>query len=170
MVSDRPSTTLLRSLRLVVFDFDGVFTDNTVIVHQDGTESVRCWRSDGLGIARLRATGVELAVLSTEQNPVVSARCAKLRLECIQGCEEKGAALRALAARRAVPLAQVAYVGNDVNDITSLRLAGLPIAVADAHPSILPLAEYRTRARGGRGAVREICDMIAAAHEASPEC
>src|SRR5258706_14480 len=84
-------------VRLVVFDFDGVFTDNTVYVSQDGVESVRCWRSDGLGITRLKQAGVDTAIVSTETNPVVGARGRKLGMRCIQGCEDKLMAPRASA-------------------------------------------------------------------------
>ncbi len=86
-----------RGVRLVVFDFDGVFTDNTVYVSQDGVESVRCWRSDGLGLAKLTAAGVHSAIVSTETNSVVSARSDKLKMRCIQSCDDKLAAVRALA-------------------------------------------------------------------------
>ncbi len=149
-----------RRVRLVVFDFDGVFTDNTVLVASDGTESVRCWRSDGLGLRALRDHGVELFVLSTETNPVVSVRCAKLGLPCRQGCEDKAAALAELASARGFPLGDVAYVGNDINDLACLERVGLPVIVADAHPSVLGVARWRTAARGGRGAVREVCDEL----------
>jgi YrbI family 3-deoxy-D-manno-octulosonate 8-phosphate phosphatase len=152
--------SLINQLRLVVFDFDGVFTDNTVYVSQDGTESVRCWRSDGLGLGLLRSLGLELLVLSTEENPVVSARCRKLTLRCVQGVADKAACLRELAAERGVSLSQVAYVGNDINDRGCLELAGLPVVVADAHPSIVPLAKWQSTCPGGRGAVREFCELI----------
>ena len=97
-----------RRVRLVVFDFDGVFTDNTVLVASDGTESVRCWRSDGLGLRMLRELGLQLFVLSTETNPVVAVRCAKLELPCRQGCADKAAALAELAAARGLSLGDVA--------------------------------------------------------------
>jgi 3-deoxy-D-manno-octulosonate 8-phosphate phosphatase (KDO 8-P phosphatase) len=72
-------------VRLAVFDFDGVLTDNRVYVFEDGREAVACWRSDGFGLVRLQQTGVRVMVLSTEVNPVVSARCRKLKLDCVQG-------------------------------------------------------------------------------------
>jgi YrbI family 3-deoxy-D-manno-octulosonate 8-phosphate phosphatase len=151
------------ALRLVVFDFDGVFTDNTVWTDQGGRESVRCWRSDGLGLKKLADAGLSVWVLSTEQNPVVAARCRKLKIPCRHGLERKEDALRDLAAELGIPIQAVAYVGNDTNDAGCLRLAGLPIVVQDAHPEVWPLARYRTRAAGGFGAVREVCDWIAAA-------
>ena len=163
-LASAPSAEQLRAIRLVVFDFDGVLTDNTVIVSQDGTESVRCWRSDGLGLQRVMALGIACVILSTETNPVVSARAAKLRLPCRQGERDKGAALREIMAERGCAPQQTAYMGNDINDADCFRIVGLPIAVADAYPEILPLVAHRTTARGGRGAVREFCDLLAMAH------
>jgi len=84
---------LLSKVRLIFFDFDGVFTDNTVYVSQDGVETVRCWRSDGLGLTRLRKVGVQAFIISTETNPVVSARAHKLKLPCKQGVEDKAAGI-----------------------------------------------------------------------------
>jgi 3-deoxy-D-manno-octulosonate 8-phosphate phosphatase (KDO 8-P phosphatase) len=163
-VRSAPTPEQLRAIRLVVFDFDGVLTDNTVIVSQDGQESVRCWRSDGLGLQRVTRLGIACMILSTETNPVVSARAAKLRLPCRQGESDKAAALREIMTERGVAPEQTAYMGNDVNDADCFRLVGLPIAVADAHPDILPLVVHRTVAPGGRGAVREFCDLLAGAH------
>ena len=153
---------LLEPVRLLVLDFDGVMTDNRVLVHEDGTESVWCHRGDGWGIARLREAGVTVLVLSTETNGVVAARCRKLGIECVQGQADKGAALAALLAQRGIAPAAVAYVGNDVNDLECLRLAGVPIVVADATPAARAEAQLVTDAAGGRGAVREVADWILA--------
>lgn len=153
------------SVNLVVFDFDGVFTDNTVYVSQEGTETVRCWRGDGLGLARLKLAGVETAIISTETNPVVTARSRKLSMRCLQGCDDKLTALRTLANELRVTLDQVAFVGNDINDLACLNAVGLSIVVQDAHQDVIASADYRTATRGGRGAVREVCDLIAAARE-----
>lgn len=155
---------LVTSIRLVVFDFDGVFTDNTVYVSQTGEEMVRCWRSDGLGLRKLERLGIDTMILSTETNPVVTLRAGKLKIACEQGLEDKRAALRRVARARRVPLAQVAYLGNDINDLGCLTSVGLPAAVQDAHPDILGAVLYRTRAAGGFGAVRELCDLFEAAH------
>lgn len=158
--------TLIRKIRLIVFDFDGVFTDNAVYVSEDGIETVRCSRSDGLGLSRLRATGrVDLLVISTEVNPVVGARCRKLKLPFIQGVPDKALRLTEVMAERNLARDQVAYVGNDINDSGCLRLVGLPIVVADALPEVLPLARLRTAVPGGQGAVREICDTFCSALE-----
>jgi YrbI family 3-deoxy-D-manno-octulosonate 8-phosphate phosphatase len=160
---DRSLIERLRLVRLAAFDFDGVFTDNAVYVSQDGTEAVRCVRSDGLGLQRLSALGVATVVISTETNPAVSARSRKLEVRCIQGCLDKRTALEGFAAELGLTLQETAFVGNDINDLDCLRAVGLPIVVADAHEDVLPHAVYRTRTPGGHGAVREVCDLIAAA-------
>ena len=157
---EAPLETLVRRLRLVVFDFDGVFTDNAVFVFEDGREAVRCWRGDGLGLRLLQRFGIETCILSTETNPVVTRRAEKLGLRSIQGVTDKLAALKTLAGEGGIGLNEVAFVGNDVNDADCLAAVGLPIVVADAHPAVKPLACYRTTRRGGYGAVREVCDLI----------
>ena len=131
-------------IRLLVTDFDGVWTDDAVYVDQHGTESVRCLRADGYGVTRLMAAGVPVIVLSAEVNPVVAARCAKLRVTCYQGLGDKNAVLRDICAgggvgsapREAISLEHVAYIGNDVNDIECLNAVGLPILVANAEPEV----------------------------------
>lgn len=153
-------------LRLVAFDFDGVFTDNTVLVSEDGRESVRCWRGDGLGLRRLERVGLGAVILSTEPNPVVAVRAEKLRIPCRHGLDDKLGALRRLAAEGGFGLDAVAYVGNDVNDRACLEAVAVPVVVADAHADVLPLAVYRTHTPGGRGAVREVCDLFAGIREA----
>lgn len=163
---DERLSDAIRAVRLVAFDFDGVFTDNTVYVSQDGQEMVRCWRSDGLGLRKLEQLGLATVIVSTETNPVVAARSRKLSIRCIQSCEDKRAAVAALCDEYALSLTEVAFVGNDVNDLSCLRSVGVPIVVADAHPDVLDVAIYRTRACGGMGAVREVCDLIASAREA----
>jgi len=151
---------LPRPIGAVVFDFDGVFTDNRVLVGEDGREAVSCFRGDGLGLDYLRETGIPLVVLSTERNPVVAARCRKLQLECRQGIRDKGAALKDFAAERGIALSSIIYVGNDVNDRDCLVSAGCGIVVADAHPDVRHLASITLSRRGGEGAVRELCDLI----------
>lgn len=151
---------LLADIRLVAFDFDGVFTDNTVYVTQDGVESVRFWRSDGIGLTRMRGVGVHTLILSTEVNPVVMVRATKLKTPCKQGIEDKAAAILETCREKGVDPAQAAFVGNDINDIPAFKAVGFPIAVADAYPEIFPHVLYRTTKSGGHGAVREVCDLI----------
>jgi YrbI family 3-deoxy-D-manno-octulosonate 8-phosphate phosphatase len=149
-------------IRLVVFDFDGVFTDNTVWTDSEGREWVRSWRGDGLGLQKLRDLAIPTWVLSTESNEVVTRRCDKLGIPCRPGLHDKARTLTELASELKTSLGNTAFVGNDINDAECLRLAGIPVVVADAHPDVIPLARYRTVAPGGRGAVREVCDWVAA--------
>jgi YrbI family 3-deoxy-D-manno-octulosonate 8-phosphate phosphatase len=158
----------LAAVRLVVFDFDGVFTDNTVYVSEDGTETVRCWRGDGLGLTALQQLGLQVLILSTEVNAVVSARSRKLRVECVQGCDDKRERLEAIVRERGLTMDQVAFVGNDVNDLGCLEAVRVPVVVGDAHPSVVSVARVRTERPGGRGAVREVCDLLIAAQSRSP--
>lgn len=151
---------LLRKIRLVVFDFDGVFTDNCVWTSQDGTESVRCWRSDGLGISRLRQVGVETCIISTEANPVVSKRAEKLKMDCVQAVEDKAAAIEMLCNRLQIDKEHTMFVGNDINDIAAFNSVAAPVAVADAYPEVEEHIIFKTSRPGGFGAVREVCDLI----------
>lgn len=150
----------IRAIRLLILDFDGVFTDNMVYVFQDGSEAVRCFRGDGMGLSRLEGLGISSVVLSTETNPVVQMRCEKLKIPCVQGCRDKGAALDRFLKEMDLSPDQVAYLGNDINDLPCLDRVGLPMVVQDAHPEVISRASYRTRARGGHGAVREVCDLF----------
>ena len=151
---------IIGRIRLVAFDFDGVFTDNMVYVFENGTEAVRCTRSDGIGLQKLRQAGIESMIISSEANPVVSARAKKLKIDCVQNCQDKRAVLEERTAKFGISLEQVAFVGNDINDMACLTCVGLPIVVNDAHPDVVPVARYRTRNPGGQGAVREVCDLI----------
>ncbi len=155
------NTERLKDVELVVYDFDGVMTDNRVLVREDGLEAVFCNRSDGLGIGIIRSLGVDQAILSTETNPVVAARAKKLGVPAKHACEDKGQGLRELAHERGVNLSQVLFVGNDTNDLPAFDLAGVRVAPADAHPRILGLAHVVTAAKGGAGVVRELADMLA---------
>jgi 3-deoxy-D-manno-octulosonate 8-phosphate phosphatase (KDO 8-P phosphatase) len=154
------SNDRLASVRLVAFDFDGVFTDNSVYVSQEGVESVRCWRSDGLGLSRLSNAGVHLLIISTETNPVVTVRAKKLKLPCKQAVEDKALAILETCEELGIATDDTMFVGNDINDIPAFNVVGMPVAVADAYPETYPHILYRTNKPGGYGAVREICDLI----------
>ena len=150
----------LAGVRLVVFDFDGVFTDNRVWTSESGAESVACSRSDGLGLRRLDEVDVAYVIVSTETNPVVAARAAKLGVDCVQGVDDKLAVGRAEGAVRGIALDAVAYLGNDINDAACLGAVGLPVVPADAWPEVVPLAHLVLSRAGGHGCVRELCDAI----------
>lgn len=147
-------------VKAAVFDFDGVFTDNTVKVDQNGVESVSCWRSDGIGLSRIRSLGVKVLILSTESNQVVAVRANKLEVECIHNVKNKAVALITWVEQNKLSLDTVAFVGNDINDISVLKIVGIPIGVSDAYPEVLKHAKFMTEKKGGYGAVREVCDWI----------
>lgn len=147
-------------VELLVFDFDGVFTDNRVLTDQNGVEAVFCHRGDGLGIDMLRAAGQRMLILSTERNPVVAARAAKLRIPVAQACQDKAAFLQNYLREEGISPAHTVFMGNDVNDLPAMSVAGFAVAPADAHPDVLAVAHWVTRARGGQGAVRELCERL----------
>jgi len=152
-------------VRLLGIDFDGVMTDNTVYVFEDGREAVRCSRLEGYGLRRLIAAGAEAVIVSTETNSVVSARARKLNIACIQDVPDKVAAMEALLHERGLGWREAGFIGNDVNDLDVLGRVGLPVVVADAHGCVCIGGVFRTERRGGDGAVRELCDAIAAVKE-----
>jgi YrbI family 3-deoxy-D-manno-octulosonate 8-phosphate phosphatase len=154
---------LLRRVRLAVFDFDGVFTDNRVWVNERGEEALAFSRSDGLGLRRLDEVGVRYLIVSMERNPIVGARARKLQAECEQGVADKVAVVRERAAAWDVSLEQTAFVGNDINDAECLRAVGVPVVPADAWPEVRPLARLVLSRSGGHGCVREFCDAVWAA-------
>lgn len=155
-----PLALLPETVAALVLDFDGVFTDNRVIVSDDGREAVVVHRGDGMGLARLRRLGLPILVLSSETNPVVQTRCHKLQLACISGAEDKATALIQWAGERGIALGAVVYVGNDVNDLTCMQQVGCGVAVQDAHPDLIPHAKIVLSTQGGKGAIREVCDLI----------
>ena len=145
---------------LVVFDFDGVFTDNKVTTHQDGSESVRCDRGDSLGLGMIRAAGIDTLILTKERNPVVRARGEKLGMPVVDGCDDKRTFLEGYLAERGLDPNRVAYIGNDVNDLGPMASVGLSVAPADAYPSVRARAGIVLSAKGGDGAIREFCEIL----------
>jgi 3-deoxy-D-manno-octulosonate 8-phosphate phosphatase (KDO 8-P phosphatase) len=151
---------LLQRVRLAVFDFDGVFTDNRVWVGEDGTEMLAFSRSDGLGLRRLDEVGVKPLIVSMERNPIVTARAKKLGVDCFQGIDDKLEVVTHAADELGVSIDETAYVGNDINDAECLRTVGFPVVPADAWPEVVPLAAWVLSRAGGRGCVREFCDAV----------
>lgn len=160
----------LAAIHTVAFDFDGVFTDNKIWIDQDGRESVRCDRSDGLAFDLVRAfqrrgrLTAEFFILSKETNPVVLARARKLKLDCHHGVGDKlGFMIEYLAARlpgHADPFAGLVYLGNDLNDLPLMRRAGYAVAPADAHPLLCNVAHLVMQQRGGEGFVRAFIERL----------
>lgn len=160
-----------KKVEMIVFDFDGVITDNLVWTDQDGREMVAASRSDGMLTRQLREHGVQGLVLSSEENPVVKARAQKIGLETISGIpvHAKGEKLREVLAQRKIKAENVIYVGNDVNDLPCFEVAGWAVAVPDAYPEVLRAADFVLSKPGGRGAVREVCEMVLAQRKDVPQ-
>jgi len=152
--------TPLAEIRLVVFDFDGVFSDNRVWTNDRGEESVACFRGDSAGLRRLDEVGVEYFILTSETNDAVPARARKIRIDCVRGIEDKLPVLHAELERRGFSLTETAYVGNDINDAECLAAVGLAAVPADAWAEVVPLAGIVLSRAGGQGCVRELCDSI----------
>lgn len=155
---------LPEKVKLLVLDFDGVITDDRVWVDAQGNEQVAAHRGDGMGIALLKKKNIEVFVLSSETNPVVSARCKKLGIEAKQGLEDKAQALKALLKERNISAEETVYLGNDVNDLACFPLVACAVAVNDTHPSVKRKADISLSKKGGHGAVRELCDLILESH------
>ena len=155
-----PSRESLQSIKAIVFDFDGVMTDDQVYITETGQEMVMASRSDGMGISALRNAGLKLLILSKERNPVVARRAEKLQIEVIQACDNKLEALTKWLSKNQLLLSQCAYVGNDINDLQCMQAVKLAIAPIDAHPQATQAAHWRLTRAGGKGAIRELSDVI----------
>lgn len=150
----------MKIIDLIVYDFDGVMTDNRVIVFQDGTEAVIVNRADGLGVDYFRDLHIPQLILSTETNPVVNARAIKLRIEVINSCKDKKLALKDYCVQHNYNLSKVVYIGNDLNDLEVMKIVGFPVAPADAHPKIKKIAKLITETNGGEGVIKELSEKI----------
>ena len=147
-------------IQLIVYDFDGVMTDNNLFIDQDGKELVKVNRGDGLGVSEIKKLGIEQLIISTEKNPVVSARAHKLDIPCLQGIENKNTALINYVQTNNIDLHKTAYVGNDINDKDVMEIVGNTFCPIDAHESIKSISDYILKTKGGQGVVRELLDLI----------
>lgn len=151
---------LPKKIELIILDFDGVMTDNKVIVLEDGSEGVVCNRSDGLAIDMLRRANFNVIVLSQEANPVVEKRCLKLSLNCYSGEVNKAERLVKIVKNLEISLDNCMYVGNDVNDLECMKMVGCPVAVADATEEVKSISKIVLRTKGGHGVVRELATLL----------
>ncbi len=155
-VATPPPDERLAAIRAIVTDFDGVLTDNRVLVDENGREAVVCHRGDGWGIDLLKKAGYLVACISTEINPVVAARCQKLGIPYWQGQTDKLSALTDFLTAHGLSADACLYVGNDTNDAACLQYAGIAVVPQDAAPEVQSLAHWVTANRGGEGVLREI--------------
>jgi len=148
--------------RIVFYDFDGVMTDNRVLLSETGQESVFVNRADGLAVERMAEMGIEQVIVSTETNPVVTARAKKLGIPALQSVKNKREAVEGCLGTRGMSAAEAVFVGNDTNDAEAMRFVGWPICPADSHENIRALSKVVLRAKGGGGVARELYDLIQA--------
>lgn len=149
-------------IKLIAYDFDGVMTDNRVLVDENGTEAVFVNRSDGYAIARLNEMGYHQVIISTESNRVVETRARKLRITVIHGVEDKGSVLASICKKLDIPLSCVLFIGNDVNDLSAFEVAGFSGAPRDAEKEIYDIADWKSSRNGGYGVIRELYGLIRA--------
>ena len=148
-------------IRLAIFDVDGVLTDGSLYIGDDGQEYKAFNSRDGHGMVLLRQTGVTLAIITGRSSEVVRIRMASLGINHVyQGIQDKLAAYEELKQTLGMTDEAIAYVGDDVMDLPVLRRAGLAVAVADAHPLVQRHAHWRTASPGGRGAARDFCELL----------
>lgn len=149
------------AVRLAVFDVDGVLTDGGLMLGADGSEFKVFHVHDGLGIALLLEAGLEVGVISARPSNVVAARMQALGVRHLAlGVDDKSRELRRMLTELDITPEQAAFVGDDLVDLAPMALAGLSIAVADAHPQVRARAHWITGKAGGRGAVREVCELL----------
>lgn len=158
-----------RNIQIVFSDFDGVHTDDGVWLDQDGKEAIYCSRADGFAADMLRAAGLELVIVSREQNHVVQQRAKKLRAVVRTGVMNKAAQIEACLHEYGLDWEQAAFIGNDVADVECMRRVGLSGAPSDAHPAALGVANIVTKARGGHGAFREFVEAIIVVNQSRPD-
>lgn len=151
---------IIKGAKLIVYDFDGVMTDNKVILREDGLESVIVNRSDGLAVDRLKSCGMPQVILSTERNKVVAKRAQKLGIPILQGVSDKKESLRRYCRQNNVLLNDVVFVGNDLNDLEAMKSVGHPVCPSDACKEVRAISSIVLSAVGGGGVVRELLDYI----------
>ena len=150
----------LTNIKLIVYDFDGVMTNNKVYIDQHGNEMVQVNRADGLGVAKIKKMGIKQIIMSTEVNPVVTKRANKLDIPCLQGIANKKYALTEYCQKNDIDLKNVAYLGNDINDKDAMAIVGFTFCPADAHETIKEISDHVFKRNGGDGVIRELLDLI----------
>ncbi|KPJ57014.1 haloacid dehalogenase [Parcubacteria bacterium DG_74_2] len=150
----------IKDIQLIVYDFDGVMTDNRVLVFQNEKEAVFCNRSDGLAISKIKKKKIPQIIISTEKNKVVKARAKKLRIPVLQSENDKEKLLKRYCQKKKISLNKVIYIGNDINDLEVMKIVGYPVAPCDASKEIKCIAKIITKKKGGEGVVRELLEYI----------
>jgi len=163
-VKRAPSASRLAAVRLVAMDVDGVLTDGGIWYTDQGDELKRFDVRDGQGLVLLRDAGVVTAFVTRRRSQIVERRARELGIaEVHQDAADKAAVVQDLLKRHGIRAADACYVGDDLGDLPAMALVGVPVAVADAVPAVRRAAAYVTRAHAGRGAIRELCDLLLSA-------
>jgi 3-deoxy-D-manno-octulosonate 8-phosphate phosphatase (KDO 8-P phosphatase) len=161
---------LLRRVRALALDVDGVLTDGGMYYGPRGEALKKFNVKDGMGIRLVREAGIAVVFITGEKSPAVLHRAAKLRIRDVyRGVEDKAAALRKFLTARKIAPQETVYVGDDLGDLPAMRLAGIAVAVADAVAEVRRAAHWVTSRRGGDAAVREVCDALLLARRNSPQ-
>ena len=161
-----PSRAILQQIRLFATDVDGVLTDAGMYYSESGDEWKKFNTRDGMGIKLLQKAGLITAIVTQERTRLVARRAEKLAIpELHQGVMDKLSVIRDMATRHGISLRQIAYIGDDVNDIEALKAVGLSAAPADGLPQVLKVVDYVCRQKGGEGAVRELVEMLLEAQQ-----
>ena len=150
----------MKEIKLIVYDFDGVMTDNHVFVDENGKETVMVNRGDGWGVNMIRALGIRQVIISTEVNPVVEKRANKLKLDVIHGVEDKRITVIKYCEQKGIDLQDVMYIGNDLNDYEAMNVVGVKGVPADAEPEVKKIADWVSRKNGGDGVVRDLARTL----------
>jgi len=177
---DKKLKEKFKQIKFFVLDFDGVFTDNTVYHSDDGRETVLRSKYDSIGFNLLHDAGLidqktdkntefKIMILSRETNAVVASVAKKLHLQCTQSTYEKPEALQEEIGRYGYKKEEVLYIGNDLNDLPCFDLVGLSVSTADADPRVKAQADYVTTYPGGKGAIREACELLLLAKDLHPQ-
>ena len=149
-----------KKLKLIIYDFDGVMTDNRVMVDQNGTESVIVNRGDGYGVTNIKKLGIEQVIVSTETNPVVRRRAEKLKIDVIHGVEDKKTIVSNYIKEKGYDISEVMFIGNDLNDIEAMKVVGFTGAPKDAEEEILEYVDWVSTKCGGYGVIRELYRIL----------
>ncbi len=157
--------TKLKQIKLLACDVDGVFSDGRIYMGQDGEELKAFHTRDGYGVKALQKMGVQVAVITGRKSNMVEKRMTALGVQHIyQGCEDKQPALQTLQKKLSVSVSETAAIGDDMPDLGMFQVSQCNVCVQDGHPTLAAQAHYKTRTKGGFGAVRELCDLILLAH------
>ena len=150
----------LDNIDFIFLDFDGVLTNNKVLVDENGIESVSCNRSDGLAAEVLNKLGLKTIIFSSEKNNVVKKRAKKLKLKCHSAIKSKKSEILTFAKSHSINLSNCIYIGNDLNDYHAMKICGFKICPADAHKKIISISDFVTKKNGGEGVLQEIVEKF----------